>query len=66
LFASRVVIITKYRRCHVWMLAAIWGTLAVSPINRIDRAMGEVAEKAVRMVSEEDALWKSKLMQTRM
>jgi hypothetical protein len=52
----RVIIIVRYRGCGVWMLTLFWGTLfqlAVSPFNRIDSVMEDVARQVGKMLDKE-------------
>ncbi len=52
----RVAIIVRYRGCGVWVLTAFWGMLfqlAISPFNRIDGVMEDVARRVGVMQDNE-------------
>jgi hypothetical protein len=52
----RVVVIVRYKRCGIWVLTALWGTLfqlAISPFSWMDAVMEGVGERVGQMMETE-------------
>jgi hypothetical protein len=52
----RIIVITRYKGCGIWVMTALWGTLfrlAISPFSWVDAAMEGVGERVGQMMENE-------------
>jgi hypothetical protein len=52
----RVIVIVRCKRCGIWVMTALWGTLfqlAISPFSWMDAAMEGVGERVGQMMETE-------------